>query len=144
MRKSPLVSVGVVVFLGGTAFGFFLIPALVTGPMPSGQEHVLVFTQEGACSPPVWGAPWAVVLNSQTTKAAPAYAHLPLAQDTLQANGSDENASLIAFAVPNGTYTYSLQPSDFYFQTGTVTVVGGDVVVTVQGPAIGCTTTTAT
>jgi hypothetical protein len=136
MRKAALVSVIVVVFLAGSAFGFYVLPTSV-----SHREFVLMFTQSGSCSPPVWGAPWAVVLNSQTTKVAPANTPLPLVQSTLQANESDRNFSLIGFAVPNGVYVYSLQPSDFYLQTGTVTIDGGDAVVTVQGPAIGCTIT---
>jgi hypothetical protein len=139
MGKAALVSVIVVVFLAGSAFGFYLFPALT-----SHQEYVLVFTQSGSCSPPVWGAPWAVVLNSHTTKAAPADTPLPFAENTLRANQSDENFSVIGFAVTNGVYTYSLEPSDFYGGTGTVTINGADTVVTVEGPFIACTTQTST
>jgi hypothetical protein len=139
MRKATLVSVIVAVFLIGSAFGFYLLPMLT-----SHQEYALVFTQSGSCSPPVWGAPWAVVLNSHTTKAAPADTSLPLAVNTLQANQSNENFSVIGFAVPNGVYTYSLEPSDFYGGTGTITINGADTIVTVEGPQIGCTTTIST
>ena len=136
MRKAALVSAVFELFLGGSAFGFYLLPI-----WSSPQEHVLAFTQSGSCSPSVWGAPWAVVLNSHTTKAAPASTPLPLVEGTLQANQSDGKFSVIAFIVPDGVYTYSLEPSDFYGQTGTVTVSGTDAIVTVQGPGISCTTT---
>jgi hypothetical protein len=139
MKKATLVSTIVVVFLVGSAFGFYLLPVL-----SARQSYVLAFTQDGVCSPPVWGAPWAVVLNSHTTKVSPADTPLPLAETALQADPSDENFSVIGFVVPNGVYTYSLEPSDFYEGTGTVTVNGADTVVTVEGPAIGCTTTMAT
>jgi hypothetical protein len=136
MKKATLASVIVVVFLVGSAFGFYLISAL-----SSHQDYVLVFTQSGSCSPPVWGAPWAVVLYSHTTKVSPTNASLPLAENTLQAKPSDRNFSVIGFAIPNGVYTYSYEPSDFYGQTGTITINGADAVVTVEGPAIACTTT---
>jgi len=139
MKRSTLASVIVVAFLGGSAFGFYILPAL-----NSHEEYALVFIQSGSCSPPVWGAPWAVVLNSQTTKVAPANTPLPLVENTLEANQSDENFSVIGFVVSNGIYTYSLQPTDFYGGTGTVTIDGADAVVTVEGPAIACTTATST
>jgi len=139
MRRATLVSVIVVVFLVGSAFGFYLLPAL-----SAHQSYMLAFTQDGVCSPPVWGAPWAVVLNSHTTKVAPANTPLPLAETALQADPSYENFSVIGFVVPNGVYTYSLEPTNFYGETGTVTINGADTVVTVEGPAIGCTTTMAT
>jgi hypothetical protein len=139
MKRATLVSTVVFVFLTGSAFGFYLLPTLTTN-----QSYVLAFTQAGVCSPPVWGAPWAVVLNSLTTKVAPARTPLPLAETALQADPSYENFSVIGFVVPNGVYTYSLEPSDFYHGTGTVTVDAADTIVTVEGPAIGCTTTLAT
>ena len=139
MKTAALLSVVAVVFLIGSAFGLLLLPAFT-----SHQEYVLVFTQEGVCSPPVWGAPWAVVLDSHTTRGAPPNASLPLAETELQANQSDVRFSVIGFVVPNGVYAYSLEPSDFYGQTGTVTISGDDAVVAVQGPGISCTTTTST
>ena len=136
MRRATLTSAIVVVFLVGSAFGFYLLPALT-----SHKEYALVFSQSGSCSPPVWGAPWAVILNSQTTKVAPANTPLPLVENTLYSNQSNVNFSVIGFVVPNGIYTYSLQPTDFYGGTGTVTISGADTVVTVEGPAIVCSTT---
>ncbi len=137
MKKATLVSVIAVVFLVGSAFGFYALPTLT-----SRQMHVLMFTQEGACSPTVWGAPWDVVLNGQTTKAAPINAALPIPDTRITANQSNKNFSTIGFYVPNGVYTYSVSPGDF-FSDGAVTVNGADAIVTVNGPSIGCTTTIA-
>ena len=117
MRRATLVSVIVVVFLVGSAFGFYVLPTLT-----SHQDYALIFTQSGSCSPTVWGTPWAVVLNSETTKVAPKNTPLPLMENTLEANQSDENFSVIGFVVPSGVYNYSLEPSDFYYGAGTITV----------------------
>jgi hypothetical protein len=137
MRKTALVSVIVVVFLAGLAFGFYLLPAL-----SSSQTYALAFTQEGACSPPVYGAPWAVALNGRTTIAAPSNASLPIPNTELQADASYASYSVIWFHVSNGVYTYVVMPTGFY-PNGTVTVNGADTIVTVYGPFIGCTTSTS-
>jgi len=97
-----------------------------------------MFTQEGACSPTVWGAPWDVILNGQT-KAAPANAALPIPDTKIAANQSNKNFSTIGFYVPNGVYIYSVSPRDF-FSDGAVTVNGADAIVTVNGPFISCRT----
>jgi len=144
MRKATLVSVIVVVFLVGSAFGFYLLPELT-----SRQMYVLAFTQEGACSPPtasggpVWGLPWAVVLNGHTIVASPRNASLPIPNNTIETIQSDGNLSVIGFYVPNGIYTYGVVPTDYLGQNGTVTINGADTIVTVHPIAIACTTTIA-
>jgi hypothetical protein len=135
MKKAALISVIVVVFLGGSALGFFVLPALTAH-----QTYALAFTQEGACSPPIYGAPWAVALNGRTTIASPSDSSLPIPNTEIQGNASDANYSVIWFRVPAGVYTYVVTPTD-YFPSGTVTVNGTDTIVTVNGPFIDCTTT---
>ena len=139
MRKASLVSVIVVVFLVGSAFGFVFLPTLT-----SHRTYVLAFTQEGACDPLLYGAPWDVVLNGHTTEAAPANAALPIPDTQIQADAKYVNFSVIWFQVPNGVYTFSVSPSDYFYHNGTVTVSGADTIVTVVGPYIDCRTQTST
>jgi len=138
MRRAALVSVIVVVFLVGSAFGFYLLPELTSRRM-----YVLAFTQEGACSPPIWGAPWAVVLNGHIIVASPHNASLPIPNTEIEVNQSDASFSVIGFYVPNGVYTYGVVPTGFLGQNGTVTINGADTMVAVHPPAIDCTTTVA-
>ena len=137
MRKATLVSVIAVVFLAGSAFGFYLLPTL-----SSRQTYALAFTQEGACSPPIYGSPWEIALIGHSTVVAPTNASLPLLNTVIQGNGNSKN-SVIWFHVPNGTYTYVVTPTDF-FANGTVTIDGSDTIVTVYGPFIGCSTQAST
>jgi hypothetical protein len=138
MRKATLVSVIVVLFLAGSGLGFYLLTAVA-----SHQTYALAFTQDGACSPTAWGAPWSVALNGRTTIAAPSNASLPLVNTEIQASPNYANFSVIWFHVPNGVYTYAVAPSDF-FGNGTVTINGADTIVTVYGPFIDCTTQRST
>ena len=138
MRSTTLVSVLVVIFLAGSAFGFVLLPTLT-----SHQTYALEFTQGGACYPPAYGVPWAVSLNGHNTVAAPSNATLPLPNNELRASHDYKNFSMIWFNVPNGIYTYVVTPTDF-FANGTVTVSGADTIVYVNGPMMGCTTQAST
>ena len=142
MRKATLVSVIVVVFLGGSAFGFYFLPAL-TSHQASQQSYALAFTQAGACSPPAYASQWAIALNGHTTVVAPSNAQLPLSNTEIQASPDYKNLSVIWFHVPNGVYTYVVMPSDF-FPNGNVTINGADTIVTVNGPFLGCTTQIST
>ena len=139
MRKGTLASVIVVVFIVGAGFGFYLLPQWT-----SRQMYVLAFTQEGVCSPPAWGTPWAVVLNGHTTVASPPNASLPIPNTEIEANQSDGNFSVIGFYVPNGVYTYGVVPTGYLGQNGTVTISGAGTIVTVHPVAIDCTTSIAT
>jgi hypothetical protein len=138
LRKATLVPVIVVVFLIGSAFGFYFLTTLT-----SHQTYALAFAQDGACSPPAYEAPWAVALNGHTTIAAPSNASLPVPNTEIRASPNYKNFSVIWFHVPDGVYTYVVSPSDF-FPHGTVTVNGADTIVTVNGPFIGCTTSIST
>ena len=138
MRKATLVSVILVAFFAGSAFGFFLLSAST-----SRQAYALAFTQQGACGG--WGAPWSVALNGHTTVIAPPNTSLP-SPNSLQsiAVGTNyQNDSVILFHVTDGAYTYAVSPS-YFFSNGTVTISGADTVVTVFGPYMGCTTQSST
>jgi len=142
MRKATLVSVFVVAFLIGSAFGFYLLPVLTSqqsSHQASGQVYALAFTQQGACSG-AWGAPWSVALNGSTTVVEPSNASLPLPNKSIQASPNYEGDSVILFHVSNGVYTYVVAPTDF-FSSGTVTIDGADAIVTVSGPTIICAAT---
>jgi len=141
MRRATLVSVVVVVFLIGTAFGFYLLPMLT-----SNHTYALAFTQEGACFPPAYGAPWSVALNDHTTAIEPSNASLPIPNtlpQSLSASPDYQKYSIILFHVPAGVYTYVVSPR-YFFSNGTVTVNGADTIVTVGGPFMDCTTQTST
>jgi len=135
MKNATIVSVIVVVFLAGSAFGFYLLPALT-----SHQTYALAFTQEGACS--AWGAPWSVALNGYTTVVEPSNASLPLPSQSITASPNYQSYSVILFHVLNGVYTYVVSPN--FFSNGTVTINGADTIVTVTGPFMPCTTQTST
>ena len=146
MRKAALVSVIVVIFLIGSAFGFYFL-----FPLTSHQTYALAFTQGGACSPPAYGDPWAVALNGHTTIAAPightiiaapSNASLPAPNTLFAASPNFKNFSVIWFHVSDGVYTYVVSPSGF-FSSGTATVNGADKIITVSGPFIDCTTSIA-
>lgn len=137
MRKAALVSVIAVVFLIGSALGFYFL-----FPLTSHQTYVLAFAQSGACSPPAYGVPWAVALNGHTTIAVPSNASLPVPNTEIRASPNFKNFSVIWFHVSDGVYTYVVSPSAF-FPGGTATVNGADTIVTVSGPFLSCTTSIA-
>jgi len=113
------------------------------GTPTNGQSHLyeVEFTQQGVCSPKVWTAPWAVVMDKQTI-AQPSNATLPLSENSFKASPSFENYSAIWFSVPNGTYSYAILPQLALPQhSGSVTVDGMDTTIEVHGAAISCTTT---
>ena len=143
VKGASLVSMIVVTFIAGSAFGFYILPAMTSHLSTSPQTYVMAFTQEGAYSPTVWAAPWEVIINARTTRAAPANATLPIPDTSFSARPDYRNLSVIGFEVSNGVYTYSVSPKNF-FHGGIVTINGADAVVTVHGPFIGCTTTIAT
>src|SRR5215467_14468387 len=104
MKRAALFSGFTVVFIIGVAFGFYLWPIANMGRM-----HVLAFTQSGACSPALWEAPWAVILNDQITKVAPPNDSLPLSNTEFIASPNFKNYSVIGFYLPNGVYTYQVE-----------------------------------
>jgi len=114
----------------------------------SSRLYQVEFSQESNCPYGVWVVPWAVVLNNQTI-VQPSNATLPLLRST---NGTsddfDINYSAIWFSLPNGTYSYTIFPKNFYGQeqSGNVTIDRSDVVVQVSAfiTAMGCSSTAAT
>jgi len=106
------------------------------------QLYDVSFHQSGACSPPVYVAPWSVTLGNETI-AEPSNATLPIPGGSYAANPGYQSLSTIVFSVPNGLYQYTLSPSGaFAADSGSITVDGSDVSVIVNGPVVGCTTTT--
>jgi len=138
-KKGVVVSVAIALVIG-LGIGSVFFPM---GNQTNGQSHLyeVEFTQQGVCSPKVWAAPWAVVMDKQTI-VQPSNATLPLSESSFQASPSFENYSAIWFSVPNGTYSYAILPQVALPQhSGSVTVDGKDTTVEVQGAAISCTTT---
>ena len=137
MRRATLVSAIVVFFLVGSAFGFYLLPAL-TSDQSSQQMYALAFTQQGFCG--AYGAPWSVALNGHTTVVEPSNATLPLSNTQMAGLPSYKNFSVIWFHVSNGVYTYVVAPTDF-FHNGTVTVNSANTIITVIGPLFSASNT---
>ena len=110
------------------------------------QVHTVVFQQLGSCSnPEFWGIPWAVTIGD-TTEVQPPGTPLPPDNGSLsgEAGTLNENFSVIAFALPDGSYNFKVDPST-YFQpnSGVVDVNGADVLVQI-GYETSCTATITT
>jgi hypothetical protein len=115
-----------------------------TSTQASVREFRVTFVQSGACSPPVYVAPWSVTLGSEV-EAEPAGVTLPIPDGYFSASPLYANDSAIVFSVPDGTYHFSITPSFAFAQTsGTATVEGRDVTVLLTGPILACITTTTT
>ncbi len=142
------IAVAVVALVAGLGIGSVSFPTTttttktVTTPAGAPRLYEVEFAQQGVCSPEVWLAPWAVTLNNQTV-VRPSNATLPLSENSFGAGASGENYSVIAFSVPDGTYSYIVYPQSFLGQTGNVTVDGSDVLITVHGAPVSCTTSTS-
>ena len=137
-KKGVIVSVAIALVIGlGIGSVFFPMGTRTNGPS---RLYEVEFTQQGVCSPKVWTAPWAVVMDKQTI-AQPSNAMLPLPESGSTALSSYENYSVIWFSVRNGTYSYSILPQAFLQRSGTMTVDGMDTTVVVQAATILCTET---
>ena len=101
----------------------------------------VTFQQMGACSPPVYVAPWSVTMNG-TTKVEPPNGSVST-NGGYSAGPEPPSVYSIVFSVPDGVYHYVLAPQGaFYTFSGTVTVNGSNLSVILEGPAVSCTTTT--
>lgn len=119
--------------------------AVVTAAATSGPYQV-EFSQESNCPVgPGWLFPWGVVLNGETLT-QPSNATLPVSYTGAHLT-SDSNYSAISFFLPNGTYSYTIVPTDPFSreQTGNVTVDGSRIDVQVWSfiTAMGCSSTTS-
>jgi hypothetical protein len=95
----------------------------------------VTFKQAGTCNPTIYAPKWSVTLGDETKSA--------------QTNNTASNSAYaeplppppIVFLVTNGVYQYNIGPSNDEFQpsSGTVTVNGADVIITVTGPVTSCT-----
>ncbi len=145
-----LIAIAVVTLAIGLGIGSVSFPTsttvtrtLTTTPTGASRLFEVEFIQQGVCSDPeVWLAPWAVSLNNVTI-VRPSNATLPLSESSFGAGPSGENYSTISFSVPNGTYNYTVYPRSFLGETGIVTVDGSDVLITVNGAPVSCTTRTS-
>lgn len=138
-KKGVIVSVAIALVIGLGIGSVFFPMGIQTNEQS--RLYEVEFTQQGVCSPKVWTAPWAVVMDKQTI-AQPSNATLPLSENSFKASPSFENYSAIWFSVPNGTYSYAILPQLALPQhSGSVTVDGMDTTIEVHGAAISCTTT---
>ena len=148
--SAAVVSAAILAFVVGAAFSSLVFPSggattvtmTVTRPSSSSRLYQVMFNQTGACSPPFYLAPWSVTLGNETAIFGPANATLPLSDSHYEAAQQFKAYAVIVFSVPNGTYTYSVQPQ-FLAQKGTVTVNGADLVVQVRAPPVTCRTMAA-
>jgi hypothetical protein len=105
--------------------------------------YQLEFIQESNCPYGSWLLPWGVMINHQTVTQPP-NATLPLSYSASRLTGNS-TYSTIWLSLPNGTYTYSILPNNFYGQeqSGNVRIEGGNAVVQVYAfiTAMGCSTT---
>ena len=144
--SSATTSAGTVSVPGGGATSTSAISTSTALAATNGtpQLHRVEFLQESNCPYGVWLVPWAVVLDNQTV-VQPSNATLPLSYNTSHLT-YDSNYSAIWFSLPDGTYSYTILPKNFYGleQSGNVTVDGSDVVVQVSAfvTAMGCSSTT--
>jgi len=97
----------------------------------SSALHCVVFQQLGACSnPEFWGVPWSVTVGG-TTEVQPPGAPPPGPDSGLEGT-LDENLTVIAFSLPNGTYSFTVWPPSGYTATpasGTIVIDGANVTV---------------
>jgi hypothetical protein len=118
---------------GQTVYAHFRVSS--TSTSNGGTVFTITFQQAGTCNPTIYAPKWSVTLGNITKSA--------------QTNNTASNTEYaeplppppIVFSVTNGVYQYSIGPSNDEFQpaSGTVTVNGADVVVTVTGPVTSCT-----
>jgi len=136
-----IVAVALIIGFGiGTLYSSYNVPRSSSQVSQASQLYEIEFTQEGVCSPPLWEAPWEVVLNNLTTIIRPPNGTFPTVESGFKVSNSYENYSVIWFSVPNGTYTYSVFPQMELAQSGIVSVVGSDTVVQVHAATVLCTT----
>ena len=117
---------------GQTVYAHFQV---TSGTGAAGTLYTVTFRQAGTCSPTIYAPKWSVTLGNITKSA--------------QTNNTASNTAYaeplspppIVFSVANGVYQYTIGPSNDEFQpsSGTVTVNGADVIVTVTGPVTSCT-----
>ncbi|MHB8566445.1 MAG: hypothetical protein ACYC7D_08580 [Nitrososphaerales archaeon] len=118
-----------------------------TGDSGTVQLYQLEFVQQSNCPYGSWLLPWAVVLDNTSVVGQPSNATLPLTYNGTHLT-SDSNYSAIWFSVPNGTYSYTILPKNFYGieESGNVTIEGSNVVVRIGAfiTAMGCSSATTT
>jgi hypothetical protein len=115
-------------------------------PPSTGGEHNVTFEQIAACKafpPTFWGIPWSVTVGN-ATEVQPEGTPLPLNNGGPVQGTLDEFFSNITFSLPNGAYSYVVNPSFEFFtpDSGNVTVAGSNVIVPIQYSGTSCTETT--
>ncbi len=114
--------------------------------LPSSERlYDILFNQTFFCpqGPGFYGEiaiPWAVTLGNNLTITEPSGAIV----GTAVAATSNLRYSLIAFSVPDGTYNFTVYPSGFNIQSGSITVNGEDVAVQLHYVVSSCQPETTT
>ena len=105
------------------------------GTSTAGEVYTVTFQQAGTCNPTIYAPKWSVTFGNVTKSA-----------ETNNTASNTEYAEPlppppIVFSVTNGVYQYIIGPSFDEFQpaSGTVTVNGADVIISVTGPVTSCT-----
>jgi len=147
MRDEVLIALLVVLVIASAGTGYFVgtsSQSATTSTSGNPRLYQLEFIQESNCPYGSWLLPWAVMLDTNTVVVQPSNATLPVSYAGAHLT-SDTNYSTIWFSVPNGTYDYTILPSNIsgVEQNGTATVSGGNVQVQVSAfiTAMGCSTT---
>jgi hypothetical protein len=116
----------------------------------TGTSHLyeLEFLQESNCPYGSWLIPWAVVLDNETL-VQPSNAAVPTPSSYPDSRlTSNSSYSAIWFSVPDGTYSYTILPDNFFgtVGTGTVAIDGSSVEIQIYAfvTAEGCSTTSTT
>lgn len=145
MKNEVVASLLVLVIILSSAAGYFVgvtashttTVTTTTTTMASNSSsrlYELVFNQTGYCPPPpeTYIAPWGVTLNNKTMIVEPPMWSLPLPSGDVEFRPSYKNSSVIAFSVPNGSYSYVIYPDWVFNERGTVMINGSDLVVQVE------------
>lgn len=129
---------GLGVYLGTT---FKSVPPRITTTASFSGSYTITFEQIGACNPPFVGVPWSVTVGN-TAKVQPLNAPLPLNNYSL--SGSiDEANSNITFALTNGNYSYTVEPTAGFFtpDTGAFMVSDSNFTIQIRYTGTSCTAT---
>ena len=163
-RKSFL-AVSKIVFLVAVALGIvasavatysylFYYPNSLPTPFPynrTAQFHELEFNITGVCNPPIFVIPWSVTLATSVGKITitePPNSNI--ASECCEGTTSSAYSSIV-FSVPNGAYSYVINPNnEFFTPSGNVTVNEQDLAIMLQqhiascGSSVTTTTTSST
>jgi hypothetical protein len=124
------------------------LTTVVTSQNRTSQLYEVRFNQSGICNPPKFITPWSVILvTSEDTYNIDAPSNWSSDVPVCCALGtSNRPYSSIVFSVPNGTYSWAINPqfnsvNNLSPQTGNVTISGADVTIILQMRIASCGST---